>query len=111
MTPKQAQLLVFIERCILEGSGVCPSYDEMAAHLGLKAKSGIHRMLTRLEERGYIRRRFATARSIVIVKSSVPTAKQLEHLVSRLADEEGPARATAALLELAEKIMPQAEAA
>ena len=55
LTRKQYQLLTFIHQT-LRGSGISPSYDEMKEALGLKSKSGIHRLITGLEERGAIRR-------------------------------------------------------
>ena len=52
LTRKQHQLLVFINQR-LEETGVSPSFDEMKEALGLKSKSGIHRLITGLEEREY----------------------------------------------------------
>ena len=51
LTEKQRTLLVFIHDCLNE-RGVSPSFDEMKDALGLKSKSGIHRLITALEERG-----------------------------------------------------------
>ena len=55
LTKKQHELLLFINKR-LGDSGVCPSFDEMKEALGLKSKSGVHRLITGLEERGFIRR-------------------------------------------------------
>ena len=55
LTRKQHQLLVFINQR-LEETGGSPSFDEMKEALGLKSKSGIHRLITGLEEREFIRR-------------------------------------------------------
>ena len=55
LTRKQYQLLTFIHQT-LRDTGISPSYDEMKEALGLKSKSGIHRLITGLEERGSIRR-------------------------------------------------------
>ena len=55
LTRKQQELLLFISERLSEG-GVSPSFDEMKDALGLKSKSGIHRLITGLEERGFIRR-------------------------------------------------------
>ena len=52
LTEKQRTLLVFIHDCLNE-RGVSPSFDEMKDALGLKSKSGIHRLITALEERGF----------------------------------------------------------
>jgi SOS-response transcriptional repressor LexA len=111
MTRRQSQLLAFIESRISDDDGVCPSFEEMRDALGLKAKSGIHRILAGLEERGYIRRRRYGIRSIVVVKSGIPAARRLENLVGELVRDEGPTRTAAALLDLAAKITPATEAA
>jgi repressor LexA len=55
LTRKQHELLTFIHERIKE-SGVPPSFDEMKEALDLRSKSGIHRLITALEERGFIRR-------------------------------------------------------
>ena len=55
LTKKQQELLRFIEQR-LAADGVSPSFEEMKAALDLKSKSGIHRLITALEERGFIRR-------------------------------------------------------
>lgn len=55
LTAKQAELLYFIIRKI-DDTGVAPSYDEMKEAIGVASKSGIHRLITALEQRGHIRR-------------------------------------------------------
>ncbi|HAO37358.1 MAG TPA: repressor LexA, partial [Hyphomonas sp.] len=55
LTSKQKELLLFINERIQE-TGVSPSFDEMKDALNLASKSGIHRLITALEERGFIRR-------------------------------------------------------
>jgi repressor LexA len=67
LTPKQKELLLFIHERLTE-SGVPPSYDEMKEALDLRSKSGIHRLITALEERGFIRRLPHRARALEIVK-------------------------------------------
>ena len=67
LTRKQYELLVFIERRLGE-SGVSPSFDEMKDALGLRSKSGIHRLITGLEERGFIRRLPHRARALEILR-------------------------------------------
>jgi repressor LexA len=67
LTRKQIELLDFI-RIRIEAEGVPPSFDEMKEALGLKSKSGIHRLITALEERGFIRRMAHRARALDIVK-------------------------------------------
>ncbi len=73
LTPKQKELLLFIHERLKE-SGVPPSYDEMKEALDLRSKSGIHRLITALEERGFIRRLPHRARALEIVK--LPEAAQ-----------------------------------
>lgn len=67
LTRKQLELLEFI-RVRIEGDGVSPSFDEMRDALDLRSKSGIHRLITALEERGFIRRLPHRARALEIVK-------------------------------------------
>jgi len=67
LTSKQKELLLFIHTRLQE-SGVPPSFDEMKDALDLKSKSGIHRLITALEERGFIRRLPHRARALEVVK-------------------------------------------
>jgi len=67
LTNKQLQLLNFIHKR-MQRDGVPPSFDEMKDALDLRSKSGIHRLITALEERGFIRRLAHRARAIEIVK-------------------------------------------
>lgn len=67
LTKKQKDLLMFIHTRVQE-TGVSPSFDEMKDALGLKSKSGIHRLITALEERGFIRRLAHRARALEILK-------------------------------------------
>ncbi len=67
LTRKQHQLLVFINQQ-LEETGVSPSFDEMKEALGLKSKSGIHRLITGLEEREFIRRLPHRARALEVLR-------------------------------------------
>ena len=67
LTRKQHQLLMFISRR-LEQTGISPSFDEMKDALALKSKSGIHRLITALEERGFIRRLPHRARALEVLK-------------------------------------------
>ncbi len=55
LTKKQHELLIFINQR-LTATGVAPSFDEMKDALSLRSKSGIHRLISGLEERGFIRR-------------------------------------------------------
>ena len=67
LTKKQYELLKFINRK-LNQVGISPSFDEMKVALNLKSKSGIHRLITGLEERGYIRRLPHRARALEVIK-------------------------------------------
>ena len=67
LTRKQHELLTFIHRYLGE-HGISPSFDEMKEALNLKSKSGIHRLITGLEERGFIRRLAHRARALEVVK-------------------------------------------
>ena len=67
LTKKQKNLLLFINKK-LRSSGVSPSYEEMKQSLNLKSKSGIHRLISALEERGFIRRLPHKARALEVVK-------------------------------------------
>lgn len=67
LTRKQYELLMFIDES-LKNHGVSPSFDEMKEALGLKSKSGIHRLITGLEERGFIRRLAHRARALEVLK-------------------------------------------
>ncbi len=67
LTPKQKDLLLFIHKRVSE-TGVPPSFDEMKDALQLKSKSGIHRLITALEERGFIRRLPHRARAMEVVR-------------------------------------------
>jgi repressor LexA len=67
LTRKQLELLDFI-KTRTERDGVPPSFDEMKDALDLRSKSGIHRLITALEERGFIRRLAHRARALEIIK-------------------------------------------
>ena len=67
LTKKQRNLLVFINKKI-RSTGISPSYDEMKNSLNLKSKSGIHRLISALEERGFIKRLPHKARALEVLK-------------------------------------------
>jgi|TARA_B110000438_G_scaffold271090_1_gene288712 repressor LexA len=67
LTKKQKNLLLFINKK-LRSSGISPSYEEMKESLNLKSKSGIHRLISALEERGFIRRLAHKARALEVIK-------------------------------------------
>ena len=67
LTKKQKNLLIFINKKI-RSSGISPSYEEMKNSLNLKSKSGIHRLISALEERGFVKRLAHKARALEVVK-------------------------------------------
>jgi repressor LexA len=67
LTRKQHELLLFINKRLLE-NGIAPSFDEMKDALGLRSKSGIHRLISGLEERGFIRRIQHRARALEVAR-------------------------------------------
>src|SRR5579864_9397449 len=73
LTRKQHELLLFINRRLAE-SGISPSFEEMKEALNLKSKSGIHRLISGLEERGFIKRLAHRARALEVVKLPEETA-------------------------------------
>ncbi|HEX5236870.1 MAG TPA: transcriptional repressor LexA [Sphingomicrobium sp.] len=76
LTAKQRELLVFIDGR-LKQNGISPSFDEMREALDLKSKSGVHRLISALEERGFIRRLPNRARALEVLK--VPEANAQSH--------------------------------
>ncbi|MBB5372804.1 transcriptional repressor LexA [Acidocella aromatica] len=69
LTTKQHELLVFIDKHLRE-TGCSPSFEEMKEALDLRSKSGIHRLITALEERGFLRRHKHRARALEVVRLS-----------------------------------------
>lgn len=89
MTQKQRELFRFIRRSENEGLPT-PSYDEMAAALGLKSKGGIHRLLEGLEERGYIqwkKFRARTVKTIAPPDDALPTPERIHADATALRSE------------------------
>jgi repressor LexA len=82
LTRKQYELLMFIHERVRE-SGIPPSFDEMKDALDLKSKSGIHRLITALEERGFLRRMEKRARALEIVKLPDNVAETLRPATTR----------------------------
>jgi repressor LexA len=83
LTRKQLELLDFIQKRVAR-DGVPPSFDEMKDALDLRSKSGIHRLITALEERGFIRRLAHRARAIEVVK--LPEAMEKPGFQPRIID-------------------------
>src|ERR1700735_3610059 len=82
LTRKQAELLRFIHERLKE-AGVPPSFDEMKDALVLRSKSGIHRLITALEERGFIRRLPNRARAIEVIKLPESIAHEISSARAR----------------------------
>ena len=82
LTKKQSQLLLYINEMLLK-DGVCPSYEEMRQHLGLHSKSGIHRMVSALEERRFVRRLPNKARALEVL--ALPEEKYIKPVKKKTA--------------------------
>ncbi|MDO9368605.1 MAG: transcriptional repressor LexA [Sphingopyxis sp.] len=82
LTAKQHELLHFIQQK-LDTSGISPSFEEMKEALGLKSKSGIHRLISALEERGFLRRLPNRARALEVIKTpeAAKTVPSRENIV------------------------------
>jgi repressor LexA len=93
LTPKQQELLSFIQTRLEEG-GVSPSFEEMKDALDLRSKSGIHRLINALEERGFIRRLPNRARALEVLK--LPDAMHRAPLLSIAPQAKAPALPIAA---------------
>jgi repressor LexA len=97
LTRKQQELLLYINSRLGE-DGVSPSFDEMKDAVGLKSKSGIHRLITALEERGFIRRLPHRARALEVLKlppgieGTVATLSVIEGAMDRVANQDTPER-------------------
>jgi len=87
LTRKQLELLDFI-RQRMDRDGVPPSFDEMKDALDLRSKSGIHRLITALEERGFIRRLAHRARALEIIK--LPEAMEKPGFTPRIIEGNRP---------------------
>ncbi|MGH1424051.1 MAG: transcriptional repressor LexA [Pseudooceanicola sp.] len=85
LTKKQLDLLEFIQKRV-KRDGVPPSFDEMKEALDLRSKSGIHRLITALEERGFIRRLAHRARAIEIVRLPESLGGDASGFVPRVID-------------------------
>jgi repressor LexA len=87
LTRKQRELLKFIQEKLGE-TGISPSFDEMKEALGLKSKSGVHRLITGLEERGFIKRLPHRARALDVVRlPEDQTAKAVAAQASRAGED------------------------
>lgn len=89
LTKKQLDLLEFIHKRV-QRDGVPPSFDEMKEALDLRSKSGIHRLITALEERGFIRRLAHRARAIEVVRLPDSLSGASTGFVPRVIDGDRP---------------------
>jgi len=88
LTRKQRELLQFIQERLAD-TGISPSFDEMKDALGLKSKSGVHRLITGLEERGFIRRLPHRARALEVTRLSDDQMNRMEPAPGRSNSPEG----------------------
>jgi repressor LexA len=86
LTAKQRELLQFIT-VRLEGSGISPSFEEMKDALDLKSKSGVHRLISALEERGFIRRLPNRARALEVIRQPEDSVAAPRHAVLARAND------------------------
>ncbi|MDX1923353.1 MAG: transcriptional repressor LexA [Alphaproteobacteria bacterium] len=105
LTRKQQELLLFIHDR-LGKDGISPSFDEMKDALRLKSKSGIHRLISGLEERGFIRRLAHRARALEVIKLPETASQKLSQAVQKTsaAVKETGARLGAAVTRVAEQV-------
>ncbi len=92
LTRKQHELLTFIDQH-LKATGFSPSFEEMKEALQLRSKSGIHRLISALEERGFLRRRHHRARALEVVRLPNEVGREIEagREIEVVAEAEAPA--------------------
>jgi len=88
MTPRQKDLLDFIKQYQSE-NGVTPTYDEMKEGIDLHSKSGIHRLVSGLEERGYITRLADRARAITVHDKPILSERRAADLLADICSLQG----------------------
>jgi repressor LexA len=93
LTRKQHELLMFIDRH-LRDTGFSPSFEEMKEALRLRSKSGIHRLITALEERGFLRRRAHRARALEVLRLPDGLKQGLAETTARAAASPVPSTPT-----------------
>jgi repressor LexA len=94
LTRKQHELITFIQNR-LEASGISPSFEEMKEALDLKSKSGVHRLISALEERGFIRRLPNRARALEVIKTPEGSVAKAPPKPANANDALAPLRTTA----------------
>jgi repressor LexA len=89
LTPNQADSMRVIQE-LMDQSGVCPSYQELADELDLRSKGAIHRLITTLVDRGYLRRHSRQSRALEILRRvPLPTVEPTFVLSADLAERRG----------------------
>jgi repressor LexA len=106
LTRKQYELLMFIHERVRE-SGIPPSFDEMKEALDLKSKSGIHRLITALEERGFLRRMEKRARALEVLKLPDNMAETLRPATTRSQAQRSVNRHTRSEIRMGDSRMSQ----
>lgn len=89
LTRKQHELLLFIQQR-LEETGISPSFEEMKEALDLKSKSGVHRLISALEERGFIRRLPNRARALEVIRQPDDVTGTAKPALSLASSDSGP---------------------
>ena len=92
LTRKQHELLTFIDKH-LKATGFSPSFEEMKEALQLRSKSGIHRLISALEERGFLRRRHHRARALEVVRLPNEAGREIGVVADPILDDEAEAPA------------------
>ena len=103
LTAKQRELIRFIQQR-LEETGVSPSFEEMKEALDLKSKSGVHRLISALEERGFIRRLPNRARALEVIRQP-EDATPAPRPALRLAADNAPSASTLRMPEAANDVV------
>lgn len=84
LTRKQHELLNYIRSYLADNGGVAPSFEEMKDAIGIKSKSGVHRLITALIDRGFIRRRPHYARTLEIIEPDPLERFTTEELIAEV---------------------------
>ena len=105
LTRKQHELLTFIQTR-LEATGISPSFEEMKEALDLKSKSGVHRLISAMEERGFIRRLPNRARALEVIRESdAGSGKTAQRAAANASSALAPLRSSAPAREPANDVI------
>ena len=108
LTQRQTELLAFLRDYAAAHGGVMPCYREICVGLGLRSKGRLSVLLDRLVERGHLRRLPARARALELIEPAAGGLAGLEQAAARLVEERGAEATAALLIELAERMTPEA---